>query len=84
MSYSWYKVFNKIEFEATGAFSSKLNVILTGIGQREVLITQGNTIGVTYEGTLLPVGFFGANPYTRDGKAVYLDTDQNVWLGIET
>lgn len=85
MSFYWYNIFNKAAFEATGLVSRTLNVQMEGRGLEKILITHGNTIAVTHEGTLLPISFLGANPYivSRDGKAIYLDDFGEVWLGFE-
>ncbi len=70
------------EFLAEELVSRTLHVIMEGVGQKDILITKGNEMSVVYEGTLLPVNFKGDNPYVRDGLAVYLDAQNDVWLGI--
>jgi hypothetical protein len=83
ITYDWYKLFSLPEFLATGLVSRTLTVFLEDRGAKEILITKGNTIGVTYEGVFLPVGFAGRNPFERDSLAVFEDFEQNIWLGIE-
>lgn len=84
MAASYYKLFNKAEFEATGLVSKQLVVDLDDRGRVEFLISVGNTVSVTYDGELLPVGFLDANPYIKGGYAVYLDdVNGDVWFGFE-
>jgi len=83
MNFYWYSLFNKLEFEATALVSRTMNFQLEGRGQESVLVTHGNTIAVLHTGTLLPLNFLGHNPYVRDGKAIYVDEQSQVWLGFE-
>ena len=84
MIFDWYKLFNKEEFEDTELVSRLLSVYLVDVGQREFLITKGIGVNVIYDGVFLPVQFSGANPYSRDGYALYLDEEtQDVYFGIE-
>jgi hypothetical protein len=84
MIYDWYKVINKSEFEATGLVSREVNLILEGVGQRTVLVTIGNYFSITYNGVMLSIGMTDSNPFAFGGCAVYLDANDDVWLGIET
>ncbi len=84
MIYDWYNLFNKADFLVEGLVSRNLHVNIDGVGQKDILITKANEMSVVYGGTLLVVGFNGANPYTRDGYAVYLDAQDDVWLGLPT
>ena len=81
--FDWYPLFSLPEFEASGLVSKTAEVILEGIGSKEILVTKGNTIRITYEGIFLPVNFESRNPFERDGVAVYVDDAELVWLGIE-
>lgn len=83
MIYKWFQLFNKTEFEAEGLVSRELTVELQGIGIKTVLITKGNFLSITYEGIMLAVELNDRNPFAFDGVAVYVDADENVWLGIE-
>lgn len=83
MNYNWYNLFNYTEFQDTGLVSRTLSVNLEGIGDVEILITRGNTVAIQYEDAFLPVEFVDRNPYVQGTYAVYLDGDNNVWLGIE-
>lgn len=57
------------------------------VGQKDILITRSNEVSIVYEDVFLPVVFRGQNPYSFAGTdktyAVYLDDNNDVWLGIE-
>jgi hypothetical protein len=81
--FNWFKIFNITEFAATGLVSRSLTINLTGIGQKEFLITKGNLYGLTVDGVFLAVDMNENNPNELDGFAVYKDANQDVWWGIE-
>lgn len=83
MIYDWYKIINRAEFLAAELVSKEVELILEGIGQRTILVTKGNLVSIVYEGVMLSIGLTEANPFAFDGHAVYLDADDNIWLGIE-
>jgi len=87
MTFDWYKIFNLDEFLATQLVSRKLTVVLDGRGEKEILITSGNDIGVMFEDTFMILNFNDENPYVREGDddtyALYVDSSDDVWLGIE-
>jgi len=84
MIYDWFKIFNKTEFDAEELVSKTYTLIFEGIGQVEILVTQGETLGVLYDGVFLSVNMSDENPFEFDGHAVYLDSaSQDVYLGIE-
>lgn len=80
--YDWYNVFSKTEFEATGLVARTYTFELEGVGQKDILVTKGNTVAMQYEDAFLPVSFLGRNPYEQGAYAVYIDSDQNVYLGL--
>ncbi len=79
---SWYLIFNLVEFQATELVSQKISLFLTGLGLTEFLVTQGNSTNVLVDGMFLPVQFNDQNPYVKDGYGVFVDVDDNVWIGI--
>lgn len=83
MSYTGYFIFNKAEFEALALGSKTYQVNLPDLGVKDVLVTQGNVLGITFEGVYLPININDKNPYTRDGYGVELDENDDVYLGIE-
>jgi hypothetical protein len=87
MNFNWFKLFNQNDFQALGLASKTYPVILEGVGQKDVLVTQGNELSVVYEDVILPIQFQGDNPFTRQGDgatyAVYKASNGDVYLGIE-
>lgn len=83
MTFDWYKLLNRGEFEASGLVSKELDVILDGVGQKTVLVTKGNLYSIVIDGVMLSIGVTAANPFVFEGYAVYLDSNDDMWLGIE-
>lgn len=83
MTFDWYKIINRGEFEATGLVSREVELLLDGIGLRTVLVTCGNYYSIIYDGVMLSIGMAGNNPFVFDGYAVYLDVNDDIWLGIQ-
>ncbi len=79
----WFKIFNLTDFTATGLISRTYTLVLEGIGQKDILVTKGELTGITYEGVFLGINLNNRNPFGRDGYAVYLDANNDVWLGID-
>ncbi len=78
----WYNIFSLPEFLETGLVSRTYTKVLEDLGEKDILVTQGNYTGMTYEDVFLPLQFADANPYERDGFAIYIDENQDVWLGV--
>ena len=87
MTFNWFKLFNLEDFNELGLVSKVYQVILEGIGQRDILVTKGNLVSIVYEDVFLPIQFEDANPFTREGDdatyAVYKDSNGYIHLGIE-
>lgn len=83
MNFNSYNVFNRTEFEAAGLVSRTVTVNLENVGVKDILITKGNELGITFEDTFLIVNFEDQNPYYRNGYAVLEDENHDIWLGIE-
>lgn len=83
MTYFWYLIFNRSEFEALGLVSKTYSLELEAIGEVEVLVTKGNLISMLYEGIFLPVKINGLNPYEIDDHASFEDAEGNIYLGIK-
>lgn len=84
MIWEWYKIFNMDEFLATELTSRNLVAILEARGRATILISRGCLVSITYNDTYLPINLVGINPFIESGYASFIDTDNNVWLGIET
>lgn len=80
--YTWYNVFNKTEFEALGLVSKSYTYNLEGIGETTILATLGNELSVLFGGVVLPLNLNSKNPFEFDGKAIYLDSDNDVYIGV--
>lgn len=86
MIYDWYNLFSLPEFLDTGLVSRTIDVVLDGVGEKEILVTRGNEVGVQYDDVFMMVNFGGRNPISVQGDlftyALYKDADENIWLGI--
>ncbi len=81
--FDWFKLFLLSDFIDDDLVSRTLTVFLTGKGEKDILITQGNEVALTVDGVFLPLNFADKNPHAFDGMAVYQDADGYVWLGYE-
>jgi hypothetical protein len=81
--FDWYKIFNLDEFNALGLVSKTYQYYFDDLGLQSILVTKGNLVSMTYDGELLPIEFMDMNPFQSGSYAVFIDTDDNVWLGIE-
>lgn len=83
MTWTWFKIFNLSEFNATGLVSRTYTVVFDGIGQKDILVTKGNLVGVTYDGVYLGINLNDQNPFELEGLKVYVEPGTNdVYLGI--
>jgi hypothetical protein len=82
MIYDWYKIFNLDEFIATGLRSRTYTLELEEIGQKDILVTRANLYSILYDGIFLPISLNDKNPFEFEGHAVYLDSNNDVFLGI--
>lgn len=83
MIYDWYLIFNKAEFEALELPSKEYTLNLEDIGEKTILVTQGNFVSILYEGVFLPLEMNTKNPFEFDGHAIYVDNNDDVYLGVE-
>jgi len=81
--YDWYQLFNLEGFLDTGLVSRTLTVNLQGIGTRDILVVRGVGVSIVFDGITLMVNLNDRNPFKFEDHAVFLDDDQNVWLGIK-
>ena len=85
MIFNWFLIFNLTEFLATNLVSRSYELELEGIGIKDVLVTNGKTVSITYEDAMLSINLNGKNPFVFEGHAVFLDAaTQNVYLGLPT
>jgi hypothetical protein len=82
VNYNWFKIFNKTEFEELDLTSKTYTQVLTGVGERDILVTQGIGLGVLFDDVFLPVQLNDKNPFEFEDRAVYIDDNDDVWVGI--
>ena len=82
MNFDWYKITSQDDFLALGVPSKAFDLELEDIGQVTVLVTSGNRVGILYDGVFLAVGLNGDNPFEFDGYAVFLDENDDIYLGV--
>ena len=81
--FMWYRIFNLTEFLATDLISRTYTLELENVGIKDVLVTNGKTVAVTYEDVMLSINLNGKNPFVFEGHAVYLaEATQDVYLGL--
>lgn len=85
MIFIWYRIFNLTAFLDTLLVSRVYQLELENIGIKEILVTNGKTVSLTYEDVMLSINLNGKNPFVFEGHAVYLDSaTQDVYLGLPT
>lgn len=81
--FNWYRIFKLTEFLDTMLVSRVYTLELENIGIKDVLVTNGKTVSITYEDVMLPLNLNGKNPFIFEGKAIYLKPEtQDVYLGF--
>ena len=82
MTYEWFYIFNTDDFTELDLVSKVYQLDLEGRGLVDVLVTLGETFGITYEGVFLPLNLNGVNPFEFEDMACYVDADNNVFMGF--
>lgn len=82
MIFLWFRIFNLTDFLATGLYSKTYTQELVGVGLKDVLVTNGKTISITYEDVMLSINLNSKNPFVFEGHGVYLSEAQDVYLGL--
>ncbi len=81
-SYKWYYVMNTSDLRTSDLGSRTYTLVLDGIGQKDILVTLGSLLGITYDGIFLTVNLNEKNPFKFDSHAIYIDELNQVWLGF--
>lgn len=82
MIFNWFRIFNLTEFLSTELVSVSYRLELENVGIKEILVTQGNEISLTYEDTMLMVAE-ADTVFTFNGKAAYWSSvTDDVYLGL--
>lgn len=82
MIYNWYKIFNEAEFNELDLVSKTYTLNLEDLGEKEVLVTKGNALGITFDGVFLSLGLHSENPFEFEDLAIYQKTNGDVYLGF--
>ena len=82
MVYQWFKIFNRAEFLALDLTSKTYTLLLEGIGTKDFLVTNGVSVGVTYEDIFLAVELNDENPFEFADHAIYIDASEDVYFGF--
>jgi len=82
MIFMWYRIFNLTDFLATNLVSRTYSLELENVGIKDILVTNGNTISLTYEDVMLSLNLNEKNPFIFEGHACYLAENQDVYLGL--
>lgn len=80
--FNWYRLFNNEEFISTELTSMEIIFDMIGIGEKTVLITRGENTSILYEEVFLSVNLNDKNPFRMGEHAVFIDPNDDVWLGI--
>lgn len=80
--FNWYRVFNLQAFLDSGLVSKEATLAVDGTGDKEILITRGNTVSMLVDDLLLPLNLNAKNPFRFGERAIFLDTFGDVWLGV--
>lgn len=83
VGYTWYKIFNTTEFEALGLVSKEYTVEFEGVGEKTILVTRGNVTSVLFDDIFLSVNLNGNNPFLFDDRGLYVDSNQDAYVGIK-
>lgn len=81
-NYNWWKIFNLADWLATGLVSRTLTLEFDSLGQKTLLITNGNYTSVLFDDVFLSLSLNDKNPFEFGGRAIYLDVNEDVWVGI--
>lgn len=82
MTYDVFKIINLDDFNATGLVSRRVSGLFGELGFKEVLVTKGNMVSILYEGIFLSLNLNDKNPFEFEGHAIFVDPNNDIWLGI--
>lgn len=81
--WNWFKIFNYDEFLALELSSRNMVAVLKDVGTENILISRGNILSISFRGVYLPINLLDVNPNISEGYGSYIDSNRDVWLGIE-
>jgi hypothetical protein len=80
--FNWFRLFNQQEFLDLELVSYEFDVELEGVGTKNIMIAKGTAVSIFVDGIFLSINLNGRNPFRYNELAVYLDENEDVWLGI--
>ncbi len=81
MILNWFKVFNLDDFEDTELVRHTETFALKDIGDVDVSILDGNLTSVVFDDVILSVNLNEKNPFVFEEHGVYLDENNDIWIG---
>lgn len=82
MTFDVYKIINIDDFEAAVIVSRTVTGLFGDLGLKSILVTKGNCISLLYEGVFLSLNLNDKNPFVFEGHAIFVDPNNDLWLGI--
>lgn len=79
---NWIKVYNLQDFINADLVSREVDLEVPGLGATTVMLTKGIGYGIRYDDYFLPIELNGKNPYIFDNLLIYLDPNDDIWLGL--
>ncbi len=83
MNYDWFKVFNMDEFEGLGLVSKEYEVVLEDYGLKSIYVFKGDFVSVLFDDVFLTVNLNDRSPFAIDQRAVFMDDNLDVWVGVQ-
>lgn len=83
MNWKWFKIFSMIEFVGTGLVYKDYQVELEGLGVYTIRALQGQRQNILFDSVFLTVNLNAKNPFTFEGRGVFVDENQDVWVGVQ-
>lgn len=83
---TWYKTYNLIAFLATSLVSRTKTFPLYNVGDVDITIVNGNLTSIVFDDLagkpkMLPIDLNENNPFVFEGYGVYLDGNNDIWIG---
>lgn len=81
--FNWFKITNLDDLVAAGIPSREFEMILGQYGLKTIVVFVGETFDVLVDDVFLMGGLNSKNPYELENRAVFIDDDQNLWVGFK-
>lgn len=80
--FKWYQVFNLDSFLEAGLVSREYKIAIAGVGEKTIVAFSAVGVSILVDDIFLTIGLNEKNPMRFDTYAVFLDENDDVWLGI--